>query len=570
MYTDEKIVKKPRKYYSEDLKFTEWNTVKEELEKLEKYEINSKKDLIEFMKRKSEFEAALSEEMAWKYIRMTCNADKPEFSKDFNEFYSKVISPTEAYDFKLKKKFYESPFRKELGSEYDLLNKIISKDIEIFREENIPLKVKEQELSSKYGEIISKLTVEFKGEEKTLSQMGVYQKDPDRKIREEAWKLVGAKVLEVKDELNDLFDQLKEIRIEIAKNAGFDNYRDYMHFAKGRFDYTPEDLFEFHKSVEKVVVPYLKELNKERKEKLGVKTLRPWDLSVDLDGKVLSPFKTEEELVNKAIEVLHRVKPDFGIKLEKMKNSGFLDLENRKGKAPGGYNYPLHETGGSFIFMNAVGLQSDVSTLLHESGHAMHNFACKHFDIGAYKDYPSEVAEVASMSMELLTMEHLNVYYSDDNDLKKAKLEQLKGTLKIFPWVMTIDAFQQWIYTNPNHTAEEREEFFASLMDRYNTGDDFSGLEAEKATRWFRQLHVFEVPFYYIEYAMSQLAALGIYKNYKEKGQEAIKMYEDFMSLGYSKPIPEIYETAGVKFDFSEEYISELVDFIKKEIEEVE
>ncbi|MGM0640959.1 MAG: M3 family oligoendopeptidase [Thermotogota bacterium] len=570
MYTEEKIVKKPRKYYSEDLKFTEWDTVRKELENLEKFEINSKDNLIEFMKMKSEFEAALSEEMAWKYIRMTCNADKPEFSKDFNDFYSKVISPAEAYDFKLKKKFYESPYRKELGSEYDLMNKIISKDIEIFREENIPLKIKEQELSSKYGEIISKLTVEYDGEEKTLSQMGIYQKNPERKIREETWKLVNTRLLEVKDELNDLFDQLKEIRIEIAKNAGFDNYRDYMHYAKGRFDYEPKDVFEFHKSVENVIVPFLKEINKDRKDKLNVENLRPWDLNVDLDGKVLSPFNTEDEFVDKAVEVLHRVKPDFGVKLEKMKNSGFLDLENRKGKAPGGYNYPLHETGGSFIFMNAIGLQGDVRTLLHESGHAMHNFACNHIDLGVYKDYPSELAELASMSMELLTMEHLNVYYSDDADLKKAKLEQLRGTLKVFPWVMTVDAFQQWIYTNPNHTAEEREEFFASLMDRFNTDVEFSGLEAEKAARWLRQLHIFEVPFYYIEYAMSQLGAIAIYKNYKEKGKEAVKMYEEFMSLGYSKSIPELYETAGIKFDFSEEYISDLVEFIKKEIEEVE
>ncbi|KLO24840.1 M3 family oligoendopeptidase [Marinitoga sp. 1155] len=565
--TNEKIEKKPRKFYNKEINLNSWDDVKNELESLLDEKINSVNDLLKFLEKWSEFDAILSEEMAWRYIRMTCDT-KEENSKAFNEFYANIISPASEYDFLLKKKFYESPYRNELKDEsYIHMNKLISRDIEIFRKENLPLKVKEQKLSSKYGEIISKITVKFDGEEKTLSQMGIYLKNPDRKIRENAWNLVNNAILEHHEELENLFDELKNIRIQIAKNAGYENFRDYMHDAKRRFDFTPKDLFEFHNSVEKTVVPALTKLNEERRKKLNVETLRPWDTEVDVDGKILKPFKTEEEFVEKAIKVLKRVDIDFAKNLEKMKNSGFLDLINRKGKAPGGYNYPLSETGAAFIFMNAVGIHGNVKTLLHESGHAQHTFYSKDIPISILKDFPSEVAELASMSMELLTLEYLDEYYNNPEDLKKAKREQLEGTLKILPWVMIVDAFQHWIYTNPNHTIEERDNYFGELMDRFNPGIDWSGLDKEKRIRWLRQLHIFEVPFYYIEYAMSQLGAIAVYKNYKENGKKAIAQYKNFLNSGFKYPVKKLYEIAGIKFDFSEKYISELVEFIMNEIE---
>ncbi|SHE82944.1 oligoendopeptidase F [Marinitoga hydrogenitolerans DSM 16785] len=565
--TNEKIEKKPRKFYNKEINLNDWNDVKNELESLLAEEINSVNDLLKFLEKWSEFDAILSEEMAWRYIRMTCDT-KEENSKAFNDFYANIISPASEYDFLLKKKFYDSPYRKELKNEsYEHMNRLVSRDIEIFRKENLPLKIKEQELSSKYGEIISKITVEYDGEERTLSQMGIYLKNPDRKIREDAWKLVNNAILEHHEELETLFDELKNIRIQIAKNAGYENFRDYMHDAKRRFDFTPKDLFEFHKSVEKTVVPALSKLNEERRKKLNVETLKPWDTEVDVDGKILKPFRTEEEFVEKAIKILKRVDSDFAKNIEKMKNSGFLDLINRKGKAPGGYNYPLRETGAAFIFMNAVGIHGNVKTLLHESGHAQHTFYSKDIPISILKDFPSEVAELASMSMELLTLEYLDEYYNNPEDLKKAKREQLEGTLKILPWVMIVDAFQHWIYTNPNHTIEERDNYFGELMDRFNPGIDWSGLDKEKRIRWLRQLHIFEVPFYYIEYAMSQLGAIAVYKNYKENGKEAIEQYKNFLSSGFKYPVKKLYEIAGIKFDFSEKYISELVEFIMDEIE---
>ena len=255
----------------------------------------------------------------------------------------------------------------------------------------------------------------------------------------------------------------------------------------------------------------------------------------------MKPFKKIDEFIDKAIDILHTIKPEFGEKLNMMKNTEFLDLENRKGKAPGGYNYPLQETGAPFIFMNAVGLHRDIVTLLHESGHAMHTFAMKDIKLDPYKGTPSEVAELASMTMEFLSMDHWGKYYSNTADLKKAKRDQLKGALSFLPWCMIVDAFQHWIYLNPQHTMEEREAYFLSLLKRYDTGIDWTDVEQFQKLLWLFQLHIFEVPFYYIEYGMSQLGALSVYRNYKKFGKEkALKKYEDFLKLGYTVPVNEL------------------------------
>jgi len=567
-YTDAKIVKPARKYFSEDLDITNWDKIEPELKALENQEIKSAAELIEFLEKVGEFSDILAEEEAWRYIRMTQYADQEKYSNAFNEFNANIVAKVKPFSFIYNKKFYDNPYRKNLDEKkYGHLNQIISNDIELYREENIALKVKEQELGSKYGAVYSQLSVTYKGEEKTLSQLAPYLKDPDREVRKEVWTLRINAMMEKRDEFNQLFDEMKELRIQQAKNAGFDNYRDYMHQAKGRFSYTPEALYAFHDGVEKEIVPFLKTLTEERKTKLGVDNVKPWDTSVDLDGKILKPFETTDEFIDNAMDILNEIKPKFGQQLNMMKNTGFLDLENRKGKAPGGYNYPLQETGAPFIFMNAVGLHRDVVTLLHESGHAMHSFAMKDIKLDAYKDTPSEIAELASMGMEFLSMDLWDKYYSDAADLKKAKKDQFEGALSFLPWCMIVDAFQHWIYLNPKHTAEEREDHFISLLKRYDTGIDWSGNEELRKIGWMFQLHIFEVPFYYIEYGMSQLGALSVYKNYKTNGKEkTLGQYEEFLGLGYTKPVNELYEAAGVKFDFSAAYLKDLVSFVKAEI----
>jgi oligoendopeptidase F len=563
----EKLEKRNRKHYPADLDVTNWDNLKEHYQQLLEYEINSSEDLSKFIEIASELEIIISDEMADKYIKMTRFADNEDYQKDFNSFYSSIVAPSEEYSHKINEKFYDSPYKDELSDEeYGHLKKIIANTIEIFREENIPLKTKEMELQNKYGELISRMTVLFDGKEQTLAQLGKYLQEPDRKTREEAWRLRYKRLIEDSDRLNQIFDDLKELRIKQARNAGFDNYRDYKHQEMGRFSYAPQDVIQFHDSVEKVIIPFLKEQNAIRKEKLGVDVLRPWDTTVDLDGKVLKPFSENGEFIEKAIKTLAKVDPDFGITLNKMDNTGLLDLENRKGKAPGGYNYPLRELGSSFIFMNSVGLQRDVSTLLHESGHAMHSLATKDINLAQYRECPSEVAELASMAMELLTMEHWNEYYKDEDDFRKAKKDQLLGTLSFLPWCMTVDALQQWIYTNPNHTVEERFEYFTALKDRFNADVDWTGLETEAKHAWMFQLHIFEVFFYYIEYGMAQLGALSIYMNYRQNKAEAITKYKEMLGKGYSLPIDKLYETAGVKFDYSAQNLAELIGFVKDEL----
>ncbi|ANQ53268.1 oligoendopeptidase F [Thermosipho sp. 1063] len=567
IFTDKKIEKKKRKYFM-GLDSTDASKIIEILNSLLEEKVETEEEVVKLVEKFTELSDIVSEEMGWRYINMTRFSDKKEYAEKFNDYFQNVVSKLKPYYIKLEKKIYDS--KVEFSREYVHMLNIISNNIELFREENIPLQIEERKLSNKYGAIFGSITVNFRGEEKTLQQLIPYLKSPDRVIREEAWRKRYEGLLEKREELDNLFDELKEIRIKQAKNAGFENYRDYMHKAKGRFEYTVEDVYKFHEAVEKEVMPFFRKRMQKRAKKLGVDTLRPWDTAVDVDGKVLKPYKTVDEFVEKAIKVLGKVKPLFGERLEMMKNTGLLDLENRKGKAPGGYNYPLPETGAPFIFMNATGQSGDVRTLLHESGHAMHTFETVDIPVTYYRPNRMEIAELASMSMELLTMHHWNEYYKDNEELKKAMIEELESAILFLPWCMTVDAFQQWIYSNPGHSAEERAEYFGKLMDRFNQGVDWTNLELEKKYRWLFQLHIFEVPFYYIEYGIAQLGALSIYRNYVENSEKAIESYHNFLKVGYKVPIDKVYEVAGIKLDFSEEYIGEIVDFVEDRLKTLE
>jgi oligoendopeptidase F len=567
----EKIKKKGRKFISENVDFDKWGNVKTELDKLQNYKIDHAQSLEKYLEYYSEFFSALQEEFAWKYIDMTRHADDDEKRKSFNDFFSNVYLRAEPYRIKFLKRYLNSPHRKNLDrNRYENFDRVVQRYVDSFREENIPYEKKEKELASQYGSIIGSLTVEYKGKEYTLMQLRKFLQDQSRDVREETWKLSMEKVHSVKDKLEKLFEELMKTRIPQAKNAGFNNYRDYMHYKKGRFSYSVEDIFTFHKSVKKIVVPFVKEYNRKRIKELNLDTLRPWDLDVEPTGRKLKPFETTDEFIDRAISILGKVDKQFGENFEKMKVSGLLDLENRKGKAPGGYNMPLYETGAPFIFMNAAQLPGDVRTILHESGHAMHSFSTSDEWLLNYKSTPHEAAELASMSMELLTLDHWTDYYSNEEDYKIAKRNELLGTISFLPWCMTVDAFQQWIYTNPDHTPEDREEYFASLLDRFEIGTNWEGLEEYKKIRWMIQQHIFTSPFYYIEYGIAQLGAIAVYRNYKKEGKKAIENYRKFLNLGYSKSLDALYETAGIKFDFSESYISDLVEFVKEELEKLD
>lgn len=566
----EKLIPQPYKYLPADLDISSLAALQDFIHSLMQPAPASPDELITLMEKYSSVSRAVSDEMTWRYIRMTVHADDESYEQAYNDYYSQVVAPLEPLSFELKKLFYASPHRAALSEEkYAHLNRMIARDIELFREENVPLKIQESELANKYGGFVSKMTAEFEGREQTVAQLSVYQKDPDRTKREAAWRLrVGCFAAREK-ELNELYDELRGIRNKIAANAGFSNYRDYMHAEMGRFSYTPEDLYKFHDAVEKVVVPFVKDLDAHRRQMLKLETLRPWDTVVDLDGRKLKPFETTQEFIAKSAKTLNRVDPNYARQLQLMDNTGLLDLENRKGKAPGGYNSSLSNLGSSFIFMNHVKLHNDVVTLLHESGHAMHAAAMKDIPLSQYCETPSEVAELASMSMELLSMDSWDEFYTDAADLKKAKKEQLEGTLSFLPWCMTVDAFQHWVYLHPEHNVEERKKAFLQTSARFSSDIDWSGLEEFKHLRWLMQLHIFEVPFYYIEYGMAQLGALSIYLNYRRDRVRALRQYQDFLNLGYTRPVNEIYKAAGIEFDFSEARIRELVDFVKAELAEI-
>jgi oligoendopeptidase F len=397
-----------------------------------------------------------------------------------------------------------------------------------------------------------------------MQQASVHLKNQDEGIRKQVYEKMAERRLMDINSLNALYTDLIAKRHELAINAGFENFRDYMFQSMGRFDYTKEACFDFHEAVAQKVVPLVKEIQEMKLQKLGKSAFKPWDLDVDPDGnEPLKPFQNGEEMLEKTIEIFQRMDPYFSACLRTMKTMGHLDLESKAGKAPGGYNYPLYEIGVPFIFMNAVGLHRDLVTMVHEGGHAIHSFLNRELTLTAFKNIPSEAAELASMSMELLSMKYWETFYSDPKALLRAKVEHLEDILKVLPWIAQIDAFQHWVYTHPTHSLTERSNEWLSLSKRFGTGlTDWTGYEALQAHSWQRQLHLFEVPFYYIEYGIAQLGAIGVWKNSLENESLAIEQYKAGLSLGYTRSLPKIYETAGVTFDFSPKRIGELMDFV--------
>jgi oligoendopeptidase F len=473
---------------------------------------------------------------------------------------------------KLNRKLVDNPFTEQLdGQGYKVYLRNVKKSIELFREENIPLQAEIALMAQQYGVISGKMSVEIEGKEYTLQQAAKFLENPDRNVREAVYRKIQERRLQDKDQLNQLFTNLVQKRDQVARNAGFDNYRDYKFADLGRFDYKVEDCFQFHDAVKNQVLPLVDFIYDRKRQKLGLDSLRPWDTDAEPAGvKPLAPFDTGEELVNKTIECFNRMDPFFGDCLVRMKEMGRLDLESRKGKAPGGYNCPLPETGAPFIFMNAAGQMSDVTTMVHEGGHAIHSFLAHNLPLTAFKEYPMEIAEVASMTMELFSMDYWDVFFEDKEDLRRAKQQQLERVLTIFPWIATIDKFQHWIYVNPNHTEEERSETWRTILNDFTSiALDVSGLEKYRKYSWQRQLHLFEVPFYYIEYGIAQLGAIGLWKQFKEDKDKAIKNYITALQLGGTRTLPELYAAAGLKFSFAPDYIGELMLFVQKEMEAI-
>ncbi len=564
------IEKLERTFLPKDFTVTNWENLEPFFKELLERPIENKTNLEQWLKDMSELEAVVSEDACWRQIKMTCDTTDKNLEEAFTYFCMEIQPKLQPYADALNKKFVYSPFTKELDEQqFFTYLRSVKKSIDLFREANIPIQAELSVMQQQYGAIAGKMTVEVNGQEYTLQQASKFLENEDRGLREEVYKKIQERRLQDKDAMNNLYTELIAKRHEIAINAGFANYRDYKFVELGRFDYSKEDCYNFHEAVKQHVLPLIEKIYEKKKQKLGLATLKPWDTEAEPAGiQPLKPFTNGTELYEKSVACFEKLHPFFADCLRKMNELKHFDLESRIGKAPGGYNCPLAESGAPFIFMNAAGSMSDVTTMVHEGGHAVHSFLSHNLELSAFKEYPMEIAEVASMAMELFSMNHWESFFDSEEELSRAKEHQLERTITIFPWIAIIDKFQHWVYENPTHTVEKRTEKWMEILQEFSTNAiDFTGLETYRAIGWQRQLHLFEVPFYYIEYGIAQLGAIGLWMQYKQNPQQAIENYIKALSLGGTKTLPELYAAAGLKFDLSPAHIKTLMDFVNEQME---
>ena len=558
-----------RKFLPQSVDFSSWPEIKPFFMQLEGRTLDTKAALESWVADRSELMDVINEEGSLRYIRMTCDTENKELEKAYFQFLEEISENVKAADDRLKRQFLKSPARTELDRDrFFIMDRSFQNDVDLFREENIPLETEESKLSQGYQKIMGSLTVEFEGKEQTLQQMGRYQEYPDRGLREAAWKAVVERRLREAENLEQVFDELRSVREKISANVGFASYRDFAFKQRERFDYNVDDCLRFHEGVEAAVVPLAKRMDEMRARDLEVPKLRPWDLSVDpLNRPPLKPFTQARELVEGCLKITSRVDARFGDFIRTMRDLELLNLESRKGKAPGGYQSSLTEARLPFIFMNAVGLDGDVRTLLHEAGHAFHVFVTRDEPLGHYRHAPIEFCEVASMSMELLGGEQLEEFYPSNEDLKRSRKRHLEGIIDILPWIARVDAFQHWIYTHPEHSIEERRRHWLDLHQRFGGLEDWTGFELAQATSWHRQLHIFELPFYYVEYAIAQLGALQVWLNSKSDFSGAVASYWAALQLGGSRSLPELFARANIRFDFGPSSLKPMMEAVEKELE---
>ncbi|PEP99713.1 oligoendopeptidase F [Bacillus wiedmannii] len=543
------------------------------LSTLENEVISSKLELENWLKKQSTFIWEIEEQLRLHYIAFQCNTDDEEIKDTFEHDQQFVKPLLKRYQNLLDNKYLESPFRMELDSNvYGLLDAKIKNAQKLFCEENIELEIKEDKLVTEYFEITGGLSGIWNGEEKTITELQSYLQDSNRDIRKKAKNIISEQFLSVEKELQNILNQLIEIRHQKAKNIQLENYRDYMFKKYERFDYSAKDCYELAESIRKYVVPLKDKILLEKKEKLQVDTLRPWDVSaVTPDQKVLKPIANENDLIEKSTHIFNKLDVEFSAILNRMYKYNCLDLTSRKGKAAGGFCEYLPASQLSFIFMNLNYTQDDIITFIHEMGHSIHNELIKPLELRQYIEIPAETAELASMTMELFSLNYWDTFYTDKKDLKQAKINFFKDVISYLPVMLIVDQFQHWLYENPSHTSEERNEKYLQLQKHYQSSViHIDGYENWIATSWLPVLHIFEVPFYYIEYAIAQLGALQMYKQYKEQPKQALENYKKALSLGSSQSIKEVYDAAGIRFDFSGETIKELMLFVEKELELLE
>lgn len=564
---------KPSDFIPVDLKIDSWDDLKPFFETLINTEIDTSEELNRLILNYSETLSVFHEQNAWSYINMSRETDNQDYVDRYQLFSTQISPELEKASNEIEKKIYNHPEFENLPSDrFSQFKKKLQRELELFRQENVEISAEISKLSTKYDQLSGGLTVTLDDEEMPLPKAAVRLQSSDREKRKEAWLAINEKRYSVKVEADQIYSDMLNLRVQSAKNAGYDNFRDFRHDLLQRFDYSPQDAVNFQLAVEEYIVPLAREIDASRRDKLGLTDdYRPWDTAGEPVGQeALKPFETGEELLEKTISIFKDLHAPFGANLEAMREAGLFDLESRKGKAPGGYNYGLETTGMPFIFMNAAGIHRNVTTLCHEGGHAMHTFLTNDEPLIHYRHSTMEMAETASMSMELFTADRWNAFY-DSKDHIRARREHLEDIIGFFPWCATVDAFQHWVYLNPDHTTDERDDFFDELMGRFGSDNvNWEGYDHFRRNRWQQQLHIFGMPFYYIEYGIAQLGALQMYRLFKKDPQAALAGYSEGLKLGSSKPLPEVWETMGIKFDFSAETLKDLVEFVQDELKELQ
>ncbi|MEC9477231.1 MAG: M3 family oligoendopeptidase [Planctomycetota bacterium] len=563
----------PRRFLTEEFQPKDLDSIQEVYRSLLDRDLSDLESLENWCRDWSEIDSSVAEESARRFVQHTCYTDDADVTSRYMEWIEQIQPKLKEIGFEMDRKFIGSAALQDLSDEeYGIWVKSVRNSVELFREENIPLQTKEAKLEAQYDATIGAMSIEFDGESRTLPYMGRILQETDRDRREKAYRAIWDRVLEDEGKIQDIYEQQLELRHQMAINAGFDDYRALRFRQLERFDYGPEECLEFHDSIEKVILPLVKERQQKRQELLGVDTLRPWDSSVDPEGRSpLRPLEGGTELIDGCRQIFGKVHPDLDHMFRILIDGDLLDLDSRPGKAPGGYQCNYHEIRKPFIFMNAAGKQGDVETLLHEGGHAFHSIEARDQQFIANRHAPIEFCEVASMAMELLGNPYLDVFYDKETEVTRARIEHLEGIISLFPWVAMIDSFQHWIYTHAGHSRKQRISSWVSIMDRYATGQmDWSGLEEIRAHRWLRQSHLFGVPFYYVEYAIAQLGALQVWKNHRQEPNSAIQRYREGLALGNTRSLPELYSAAGIKFDFSRENLEQLISMVREEIDSLE
>ncbi len=563
-------------FVPDDFDASSWGNIEPYVNDLINRELTCSSCLEKLISDTSNLAEHISETGALLYIGMTCDTEDENKKNEFLYFVENIRPKLSEFSDNLNRRIASHPAVGNLPERYNLMIRGIISDIEIFRSENIALGVEQTKLVTKAQGITGAMTVEFQGQERTFPEMKAFLESNSRDEREKAWKTMVNRWMEDSEELSEIYDQLIKIRHQIALNAGFNSYTDYMFKAMHRFDYSVEDCLTFHDSIEKVCMPIVREINERRRIAFGLERLSPWDVNEksgsgpDINGESpLKPFKSVQEMVTKLSQVFHNMSNDLGKKFDKLVEMDTLDLETRKGKAPGGYQYYLEKSRIPFIFMNAAGLQGDLETMIHESGHAFHSLYCGHLDLIDERNYPIEFAEVASMSMELLTQDEWGIFYENIDQASRARISHLEGVVYLLPWIATIDSFQHWIYANPNHTRDERKEYWLSLRERFGSNMDWEDNEKFRELSWQQQGHLYGVPFYYVEYGIAQLGALQLWQTHRKSPKKALEDYSRAMKLGNTKTLPDLFAAAELKLGFDENHLNSLINEVKIAMSEI-